>query len=88
MKLWAMTLLWVSTVAAADSHLLSTITLDDAVREALQKNLSILAERYNISVADARIIQARLRPNPVFTTGLDYQDWLGTGFTVENGASR
>lgn len=56
------------------------VTIDDAIREALEKNLSLLAERYNIPVADARIVQARLKPNPVFTAGLDYQDWLGSGF--------
>lgn len=63
-----------------------TLTLDDAVKSALERNLALLAERFNLPVADARIAQARLRPNPVFTAGLDYQDWLGTGFTLANGA--
>jgi cobalt-zinc-cadmium efflux system outer membrane protein len=63
-----------------------TVTIDDAIREALEKNIGLLAERFNLSIADARIAQARLRPNPVFTAGLDYQDWLGTGFNAQNGA--
>jgi outer membrane protein, heavy metal efflux system len=53
------------------------VTLSQAVREAIDHNLSLLAERYNLSVADARIITARLRPNPVVTAGVDYIDMLG-----------
>jgi len=56
------------------------VTIDQAVKEAVEKNLGLLAEKYNLSIADARIITARLRPNPVFSAGLDYQDILGTGF--------
>jgi outer membrane protein, heavy metal efflux system len=60
------------------------VTIDVAIREALESNLSLLAEKYNISVADARIIQARLKPNPVLSLGLDYQnvfrqDWSLNG---------
>lgn len=62
------------------------LTIDAAVREALDHNLSLLAERYNLSVADARIVQARLRPNPVLSAGVDYQDLLGRGFTAINSA--
>lgn len=43
------------------------LTLQDAVREALDRNLTLIAERYSISIADARIVTAGLRPNPVFT---------------------
>ncbi|HZS09040.1 MAG TPA: TolC family protein [Blastocatellia bacterium] len=43
------------------------VTINQAVQEAVEKNLSLLAERYNLSVADARIVTARLRPNPVFS---------------------
>lgn len=62
------------------------VTLDDAIREALEKNLALFAERYNVSIADARIIQARLRPNPVLTGGADYLDAFGTGFNQTNQA--
>ncbi len=74
------------TAAILTAQTPAPLTLDEAVREALEKNLSLLAEKFNLTVADARIIQARLRPNPVFTAGLDYQDWLGTGFTTANQA--
>jgi len=43
------------------------LTLDDAIREGLERNLTIVAERYSIGVARARAITARLRPNPVLT---------------------
>ena len=49
--------------AAADQPL----TLEDAVREALDHNLTLVADRYSVSVVRARIVTAGLRPNPVFT---------------------
>jgi cobalt-zinc-cadmium efflux system outer membrane protein len=63
-----------------------SITLDQAVKEAIDKNLNLMAEKYNISIADARILQAGLRPNPVFTYGQDYQNVFGTGVTNVNNA--
>src|SRR5262249_39592824 len=53
------------------------VTIQQAVQEAIERNLNLLAERYNISVADARIITARLRQNPVLSLGVDYIDFLG-----------
>lgn len=64
----------------------AVVTLDQATREALDKNLDLLAERYRISVADARIITARLRPNPVATVSGDHLDLLGTDFDARNNA--
>jgi len=52
------------------------VTIEQAVQEAVDHNLNLLAERYNLSVADARIVTARLRPNPVFSAGIDYIDFL------------
>lgn len=48
------------------------LTVEQAVQEAIEKNLGLLAELYNLSIADARIVTARLRPNPVLSlsTGL------------------
>ena len=59
------------------------VTIEQAVQEAVEHNLSLLAERYNLSIADAKIITAKLRPNPVFSAGLDYVDFLGR-FTGDN----
>lgn len=62
------------------------LTLDQAVSEALDRNLNLLAEKYNVSVAEARIVTARLRPNPILSIGGDHLDALGTGFNTENAA--
>lgn len=62
------------------------LTLDQAVNEAIQNNLALLAERAELSVAEAGMITARLRPNPVLSGGANSLDWLGTGFNEINGA--
>lgn len=62
------------------------VTLERALAEALENNLSLLAERANIAIAEARLITARLRPNPVLSAGGDHLDLLGTGFDEINGA--
>jgi len=64
----------------------SAVTIDSVVQEALDKNLSLLAERLNLTVADAAIVTAGLRPNPVLSGSADHLDWLGTGFDETNGA--
>ncbi len=61
------------------------LTIEDAVAEATRNNLSLLAERASISVAEARVLTARLRPNPVITAAGDHMDLLGTGFNDFNG---
>src|SRR5215470_16447182 len=60
------------------------LTLDEAINEAIASNLNLIAERYNLSVADARIITARLRPNPVLTLDGDHLPLLGTEFNSVN----
>ena len=80
------------------------VTIAQAVQEAVDHNLNLLAERFNLSVADARIVTAKLRPNPVVSAGLDYIDMLRafsrdnqggpteynlrTDFTLERGGKR
>jgi cobalt-zinc-cadmium efflux system outer membrane protein len=59
------------------------VTIEQAVQEAVERNLNLLAERYNLSIADARIVTAKLRPNPVVSAGLDYVDFL-RAFNKEN----
>jgi cobalt-zinc-cadmium efflux system outer membrane protein len=46
------------------------LTIDQAVGEAIDHNLAVIAERYNLAVADARVLTASLRPNPVLTARL------------------
>ncbi len=59
------------------------MTLKQVVDEALERNLSLLAQRYDISIAEARLLQARLRPNPRVGVDAIYLDLLGADFTPE-----
>jgi outer membrane protein, heavy metal efflux system len=63
----------------------SVITVDQAVGEALQNNLELFAQRAELTIAEARLIAARLRPNPVLSLSGEYLDVLGTGFSEING---
>lgn len=65
---------------------IQALTIEEAVREAIDRNLDIVAEKFNLSVADARIITAKLRPNPVLSVGADHLDILGTGYDTVNQA--
>jgi len=79
--------LGISAARAADTQSPpSPVTLDQALADALQKNFSLLAEKYNIQIADARIIQARLKPNPLLSFSQIYVNLFGTGVTAQNGA--
>jgi len=46
-----------------------SITISDAVSIFLQQNLQLVAARYDIDIADAEKLTARLRPNPEFSFG-------------------
>lgn len=52
----------------------------------MDNNLSVLAERANIPVAEATLITARLKPNPVLSLGADHLDVLGTRYNNINNA--
>jgi hypothetical protein len=76
----------ITSPVAAQSQQPETVTVSQAVQEAVENNLNLLAERYSLNVADARIGAARLRPNPVLSIGGDHLDLIGTGFNDINGA--
>src|SRR5438552_7349358 len=83
----AATLSWCANPTnIAGQEAFRTLTIEDAVNEAVQKNLGLLAERANLTVAEAGLVTARLRPNPVLSGGANSLDWLGTGFDEINGA--
>jgi cobalt-zinc-cadmium efflux system outer membrane protein len=48
-----------------------SITLSDAVSIFLRQNLQLVAGRYDIEMADAEKLTARLRPNPEFSATFD-----------------
>ncbi|MFQ3589753.1 MAG: TolC family protein [Chloracidobacterium sp.] len=79
-------LLWTLQVASAQSPSPMAVTVEQAVAETLQRNLNLLAERYEIPRAEAEVIAARLRPNPVLSLGGDHLDLLGTGYNLTNNA--
>ncbi|HEX4346879.1 MAG TPA: TolC family protein [Vicinamibacterales bacterium] len=82
----AAVLLFTARTALAQAALPGVVTIDQAVDEALTHNLSLLAQRASLPVADAAVITARLRPNPVASFSADHLDLLGTGFNdVNNG---
>jgi len=58
------------------------LTIDAAVREAVDHNLTLAAERLSVSVADARIVTAGLRPNPVVTVSAMLPDATVFGNSV------
>ena len=60
-----------------------TVTLDQAIQEALAKNLNLAAEKLNINIAEAREITARLRPNPVLTVSGQTLNLLGAKYTPD-----
>ena len=51
-----------------------SITIKDADRIFLSRNLLLLAGQYNIQTAEAQSVQARIYPNPVFTADLNAYD--------------
>jgi cobalt-zinc-cadmium efflux system outer membrane protein len=59
----------------------AALTIDQAVAEAIAHNPAAGAERYNLAVADARVLTASLRPNPVVTASAMLPD-----ATIFNGA--
>lgn len=75
----------VRALRAADNPPQS-ITIEQAVAEAVRNNPDLLAERLGIPVAETALITAGLRPNPVLSASSDHLDWLGTGFSDANGA--
>src|SRR5882672_5131276 len=85
--LWFFSLFFVIQVSLRAQQLLpEQITAEQAVQEALDHNLGLLAERYNLSIAEARIVTARLRPNPVFSLSGDHLPLAGTTYNSANNA--
>ena len=62
-----------------------SLTVEQAVAEAIQNNLGLVAQRANVSIAQARVLTARLRPNPIVSAAGDHLAVLGTGFDEVNG---
>ena len=66
---WGLLFAGLGCSAQAQTAQLQPVTIQQAVAEAVEKNLNVLAEKYSIPIAEARIVTARLRPNPVLSVG-------------------
>jgi cobalt-zinc-cadmium efflux system outer membrane protein len=50
----------------------NNLSIDQAVDEAFRRNLNLIAQRLNISLAEATLVAARVRPNPVLSLDADH----------------
>ena len=79
----------------------TAVTVEQAVEQALAHNLNLLSERDNIKVADAAVLTASLRPNPVVTISASrpdqalvdagispYEQIVRTDYVMERGGKR
>jgi cobalt-zinc-cadmium efflux system outer membrane protein len=64
----------------------NALSVEEAVQEAIERNLVLLAERYKVPIAQADQVTARLRLNPVLSFGADHLDVLGTRYDDTNRA--
>ena len=74
-----------AAVCARPCEAQEALSIDQAVAAAIDHNLNLLAARSNLSIAEAQMVTAKLRPNPVVSASADALDWVGTPFTQENG---
>lgn len=59
------------------------VTLEQAIQEAMAKNLDIATQKLNVTIAEARQITAALRPNPVLTVAGQTLNLLGATFAPD-----
>jgi len=99
---WSVVVMQAQTpTPSAQAPLGSVLTIDPAVREALDRNLNLLAARLNVNVADTAVLTASLRPNPVVTVNLmrpdqsllnagisAYEQVIRTDYVLERGSKR
>src|SRR5262249_31983457 len=66
---------------------LQPLSLGQVIAEALDKNLDLIAARFDLPIAQARIITARLRPNPIFSLEASHLIYpITPGFNKDNAA--
>jgi cobalt-zinc-cadmium efflux system outer membrane protein len=80
------TILLLATASPLRPATADTLTVDEAVAQGVAQNLELLAERFAVPIAEARLVAARLRPNPSLSAGADHLDLLGTNYDEDNAA--
>ena len=93
-QLGLLVLCWVVSTApylvqaqARESREFEPLAIGQVIAEAIDRNLDLFAERYKIPIADAQIVTAKLRPNPVLSVWGNYFDILGAGFNPATNAA-
>jgi len=82
---WLMAIACCAVFYAQPCEAQDTLTVAQAVNAAIDHNLNLLAAKSNLTIAEAQMLTARLRPNPVLSASADSLDWIGTAFTEANG---
>ena len=84
---WGLLFAGLGCSAQAQTAQLQPVTIQQAVAEAVEKNLNVLAEKYSIPIAEARIITAKLAPESGAERGRRPPgSSAGPATTQENGA--
>lgn len=65
-------------------HAQTVLSATDAVNEALTKNLNLAAEKWNVSIMEAKRITAGLRPNPVLTVSGQTLNVFGADYSANS----
>ncbi len=101
-RLLSAAMVGVCTAASASAQAPpAALTIQQAVGEALDHNLRLLADRFDVQIADAAALTASLRPNPVVTVSTFHPDTalanagvspdeqvFRTDWVIEGGAKR
>lgn len=69
-----------------NQQIVESLTVDQAVNEAIRNNLGLQAEQMNVQVAESSITTAKLRPNPVISVADNYLFYLN-GYNLNKGAN-
>ena len=79
---------WPASGSGQESAPDGALAIQRAVELALDRNLDLMAKRFDVDLASARVVTAGLRANPMLSVGADYQDLLGSHFQNDssNGA--
>ena len=79
---------WPTSGSGQESAPDGAMAIQRAVELALDRNLDLMAKRFDVDLASARVVTAGLRANPMLSVGADYQDLLGSHFQNDssNGA--
>jgi cobalt-zinc-cadmium efflux system outer membrane protein len=56
----------------APEVLQASLSIEQAIDESFRRNLNLVAQRLNVSLAEAGIVAARVRPNPVLSLDADH----------------